>query len=72
MWFILKIGKCFYAEGTVYEGEFKNEKPNGKGIHWYFTKNMTNLRALLPITGKYAYSNKDTYEGELLNEKPHG
>jgi len=33
---------------------------------------MTNLRALLPITGKYAYSNKDTYEGELLNEKPHG
>jgi len=32
-----KKGKCYYAEGTVYEGEFKNEKPNGKGIHFNHT-----------------------------------
>ena len=28
------LGKMFFADGTVYEGSWKNNKMHGKGICW--------------------------------------
>jgi hypothetical protein len=61
---------------NVYEGEFKNNKKNGKGKLYYKILKDTYEGDFKDnnITGKgfYEWSNKETYKGTFLNGKMHG
>lgn len=56
----LKEGKYQYASGEVYEGEFKEGKPHGKGS--YQLKNGTCMRATF-IEGTMQVDEPDNVEG---------
>ena len=61
---------------NIYEGEFKNDKKNGKGKLYYKILKDTYEGDFKDnnITGNgfYEWSNKETYKGTFLNGKMHG
>ena len=61
---------------NIYEGEYKNDKKNGKGKLYYKILKDTYEGDFKDnnITGKgfYEWSNKETYKGTFLNGKMHG
>src|SRR5688572_3696270 len=62
------------ADGSRYEGEFRNGKRHGRGIlitadgHRYEGEFLNGLRSGRGILRHTGY----TYEGSFLNDKPHG
>ncbi len=76
-------GTMLYYNGAKYEGEWKNDKKNGKGIfitsHYFNCKNQVGMKYegefkedKIEGIGIGTYSNGDKYEGEWKNYKPYG
>ncbi|HMT03562.1 MAG TPA: hypothetical protein PKD00_09715 [Burkholderiales bacterium] len=70
-----RMVKAIYSDGTIYEGEFKNNKKWGKGILTYpdgttyegeFEDDKKNG------SGQSTYRDGTIYEGEFKNNKKHG
>lgn len=54
------IGKYTYANGDVYEGQWKNGKKDGKGKDGY------------KVIGTMNYANGDKYDGQWKDDKKSG
>ena len=76
-------GVMIYNNGARYEGEWKDDKKNGKGIfissHYFNCENNIGLKYEGEFNndkfegyGKALYSNGDKYEGEWKNNKQYG
>lgn len=66
----VKTGRAVLAlkEGCVFEGYYKNGKPNGPGRLVYLNGNVyegTFVDGLHDGTGKYLWANGDVYEGSF-------
>ena len=64
-----------YSNGQSYEGEFRNNKLNGKGVfNWgdgkIYTGNYVNNKK--HGYGKLKWNNNSFYEGYWVNNKQHG
>ena len=73
------IGKEYKDDKLIYEGEYKNDKFNGKGIlHYQYgstpnTKYEGEFKDNKPNgKGKFIYPNGTIYEGEVVDGKRHG
>lgn len=67
--------KCVLEDGSVYEGDFANEKRTGKGkLTWpngdVYEGDFVNGERT--GKGKYTWSNGDVYEGDFVNGKRTG
>ncbi|MBK9679003.1 MAG: hypothetical protein IPO69_09060 [Saprospiraceae bacterium] len=69
-------GKMIFAEGGYYEGEWKNDMPNGKGIYSY--ANGEKYEGLLYADckdrgfGRYYYTDHSIYDGQWTNNLREG
>ena len=52
----IKSGKWIYPNGTYYEGDFANNKPDGKGVWFFKNGNIMN--------GRYEQKEKEAGEGD--------
>ena len=60
----MKTGRWIYPNGTYYEGNFANNKPDGKGT-WYFKNGNV-------MQGSYAQKDEEPGEGEEEAEAEEG
>ena len=65
----------YYISGDKYEGEFKNDRPNGKGTYTYkngrkYVGDIVNT--LAEGNGIMYFEDGNRYEGEFKNDKPNG
>ena len=76
-------GIMIYNNGSKYEGQWRNDKKNGKGIffssHYFDCKNKVGMKYegeflndKIEGFGIGTYSNGDIYEGEWKNNKQYG
>ena len=76
-------GIMFYSNGAKYDGQWRNDKKNGKGIftssHYYNCKNKVGMKYEGDFKddkfdgyGITTYTNGDKYEGEWKNNKQYG
>ena len=78
-----KSGIMFFDNGAKYEGQWKNDKKNGKGVftsaHYFDCKNFVGMKYEGDFKddkfegyGITTYTNGDKYEGEWKNNKQYG
>lgn len=70
-----KSGRMRYSDGEIYEGEFKNGLPEGKGTYrWPDGASYVGDFSKGNLEGKgiYRFSDGSNYEGDFLNNKRHG
>ena len=66
---------CYYGNGDVYNGEWKNSKKNGKGIIVYKSGNKYDgywEEGKKSGKGIYYFKNGDFFKGEWKNGKKNG
>lgn len=68
-------GKCTYSDGSYYEGEWSNDKENGKGIYvsaagWTYAGDWKD--GLKHGKGKLTYSDTSYYDGDWYEDKKEG
>ena len=59
------------ANGSTYEGSWKDGKMNGYGILKYLNQNVPSLDYLSKLIS-FRYANGDVYEGNFQDGQPHG
>ena len=78
-----KTGVMIFDNGAKYEGQWKNDKKNGKGVftspHYYDCENFVGMKYEGEFRddkfdgfGITTYTNGDRYEGEWKNNKQYG
>ena len=69
-------GKYIWEDGKYYEGKFKNNLPNGKGIKYYTNGNILYkgdfINGKFEGKGKYFYENKEYYIGQYKDGLANG
>lgn len=68
-------GIMMYVNGRVYEGDFKNNAPDGNGIETYENGDKyvgKYSKGFKSGQGVYFYANGEKYEGVFFENKPHG
>ena len=64
-------GRYTWDDGKYYEGQFKNDLPNGKGVKYYSNGNILYegyfLNGKFDGKGKYIYDNGDYFIGQYKN-----
>ena len=66
------MGKIFFKNGNKYEGNFDDDKINGKGIFYYNNGNKYNgnfKNGKFNGNGIFSYYNGDIYDGEYYEGK---
>ena len=67
-------GTFYYPDGSIYEGEWFEDKKSGKGksISNHDGPWIPSSNPVWPFLGTYTYPNKDVYVGEWKDDKRHG
>lgn len=67
-------GIMAYSNGSVYEGNWNQDKRSGKGIMTYINKNKFEGTFVndTPNKGTMAYENGDYYKGQFEQDNPSG
>jgi len=69
---LLLIGKKFWNDGNIYEGEWKDDKRNGQGKKSALLNHLLILTLFNALIGKYFFNAGGRYEGECKDDKKHG
>ena len=73
---IYENGKYFWEDGKYYEGEFKNNLPNGKGIKYYVNGNILYegefIKGKFEGNGKYINREQEYHIGQYKNGLANG
>jgi hypothetical protein len=70
---IVLIFWIFYNESNLYEGQFLNDRPHGRGVYtWSDGSRFSGVWFEGNGQGVFQAINGDRYEGDLVDNKFHG